>query len=205
MLGGASPASPLVDGPAASAAGGLTAGGVPAAPVVYVVGAWRRTAAGLLDALVLLPVLLLAGSVLSWIVPHATAQPPQQLRAEVLVEMLLRGDPLFVGVLLLLTLLGTLYQVLFLASFGATPGLRLVRATVIDAYGLPPSARRVLLRCVGQALGLLPLGLGLLWTAFDAEKRGLQDWLAGTYVIRRTSASGAPAQRPSRGEPARGA
>ena len=28
------------------------------------------------------------------------------------------------------------------------------------------------------------LFLGFLWIGFDSEKRGLQDWIAGTYVIR---------------------
>jgi uncharacterized RDD family membrane protein YckC len=30
----------------------------------------------------------------------------------------------------------------------------------------------------------MTLSLGYLWIAFDAEKRGLHDWIAGTYVIR---------------------
>ena len=28
------------------------------------------------------------------------------------------------------------------------------------------------------------LGLGFAWIGFDREKRGLHDWLAGTYVVR---------------------
>jgi uncharacterized RDD family membrane protein YckC len=26
--------------------------------------------------------------------------------------------------------------------------------------------------------------LGFLWVGFDSEKRGLHDWIAGTYVIK---------------------
>jgi len=45
---------------------------------------------------------------------------------------------------------------------------------------------KVALLVVGFALA----GLGLLWIGFDREKRGLHDWIAGTYVIRtRTRAS----------------
>ena len=32
--------------------------------------------------------------------------------------------------------------------------------------------------------GLATLGLGFLWIAFDSEKRGLHDWLSGTYVVK---------------------
>jgi uncharacterized RDD family membrane protein YckC len=28
------------------------------------------------------------------------------------------------------------------------------------------------------------LGLGFLWIGFDSEKRGLQDWVSGTYVVK---------------------
>ena len=28
------------------------------------------------------------------------------------------------------------------------------------------------------------LGLGFFWIGFDSEKRGLHDWLAGTYVVK---------------------
>lgn len=190
MFEGASLPPSSGDGPTTSAAEAPAPTRSADAPVVYVVGLWRRAAAALIDALALLPLLLLAAWVTGWVAPRATAQPLPQRRAEVVIELLLRGDPALIALLAILALLGTVYQVVFIAALGATPGLRLLRATVIDAYGARPSAWRVLLRCAGQALGLLLLGLGLLWAAFDAEKRGLQDWLAGTYVIRRASASG---------------
>ena len=39
-------------------------------------------------------------------------------------------------------------------------------------------------RTAGYLAGLATLSLGFLWIGFDAEKRGLHDWIAGTYVIR---------------------
>jgi hypothetical protein len=36
----------------------------------------------------------------------------------------------------------------------------------------------------GYLAGVATLFLGFLWIGFDNEKRGLQDWIAGTYVIR---------------------
>ena len=38
----------------------------------------------------------------------------------------------------------------------------------------------------GYLAGLATAFLGFLWIGFDAEKRGLHDWIAGTYVIRAT-------------------
>ena len=43
---------------------------------------------------------------------------------------------------------------------------------------------RCLARCGGYLAGVATLFLGFLWMGFDSEKRGLQDWIAGTYVIR---------------------
>ena len=40
------------------------------------------------------------------------------------------------------------------------------------------------MRCAGYLAGVATLFLGFLWMGFDSEKRGLHDWIAGTYVIR---------------------
>ena len=44
--------------------------------------------------------------------------------------------------------------------------------------------RQALARCAGYVASVATLFLGFLWIGFDSEKRGLQDWIAGTYVIR---------------------
>jgi len=41
-------------------------------------------------------------------------------------------------------------------------------------------------RYFGYFLASIPLGLGLLWVAFDKRKQGWHDKLAGTVVIRET-------------------
>ncbi len=51
----------------------------------------------------------------------------------------------------------------------------------------PPSSTpvwRAAVRAVGYLVALATGGLGFLWVGFDREKRGLHDWLAGTYVIK---------------------
>jgi uncharacterized RDD family membrane protein YckC len=62
--------------------------------------------------------------------------------------------------------------------------MRAVKIRIIDLYGDEPSTRRALLRTVGYLAGFATLGLGFLWVGFDAERRGLHDWLSGTYVVK---------------------
>jgi len=69
--------------------------------------------------------------------------------------------------------------------------MRALGLKVIDVYGEPPSVTRSALRTLGYLAGLATLGLGFVWVGFDAEKRGLHDWIAGTYVIRTDGNRGA--------------
>lgn len=67
---------------------------------------------------------------------------------------------------------------------GATPGKMLLGIRIVDAGSgepVPP------LRCVGRYLGYfvssIALLLGFLWVAFDRNKQGWHDKLAGTAVV----------------------
>ena len=69
---------------------------------------------------------------------------------------------------------------------GTTPGKWLVRAKVVDAVTLkPPSFVRSMVRSLAYYVSLLPFGLGFIWIAVDAKKRGFHDFMAGTVVIRK--------------------
>lgn len=79
-----------------------------------------------------------------------------------------------------------------LASIGfwltkqATPGKMAISAQVVDAKtGAKLSVGQSIGRYLGYYVSLLPLGLGILWIAFDARKQGWHDKLAGTVVVRR--------------------
>ena len=80
--------------------------------------------------------------------------------------------------------IAVLYLLVFQIALGRTLGMRLLRIKIIDVYGDRPSAARCAVRCAGYLAGLATLLLGFLWMGFDSEKRGLHDWVAGTYVIR---------------------
>lgn len=57
-------------------------------------------------------------------------------------------------------------------------GLRVVRTEYLDDV-LP---KTVLLRSAGMLLSMIPLGAGLIWSAFDRESQGWHDKLADTLV-----------------------
>jgi uncharacterized RDD family membrane protein YckC len=85
-----------------------------------------------------------------------------------------------------------LYILIFLVTAGQTPGMRLLRMRVIDAYGDPPSIGRALVRIVGLGLSIGGFFLGCLWIGFSREKRGFHDLLAGTWVVRAEPLSVSP-------------
>jgi uncharacterized RDD family membrane protein YckC len=67
----------------------------------------------------------------------------------------------------------------------ATPGKIAVSARVVDAItGKAPTIGQCIGRYLGYIVSTVPLGLGLIWVAFDARKQGWHDKLAGTVVIR---------------------
>ncbi len=75
--------------------------------------------------------------------------------------------------------------VLFWIYKSATPGKMIMRTKIVDAKtGGAPQAFKFIVRYVGYFISFLPLGLGFLWAAFDKQKRGWHDLMAGTIVVR---------------------
>lgn len=69
----------------------------------------------------------------------------------------------------------------------ATPGKMAVSTRIVDAAsGEAASAGQLVGRYLAYYISLLPLGLGILWVAFDKKKQGWHDKLAGTVVVRRS-------------------
>jgi uncharacterized RDD family membrane protein YckC len=80
-------------------------------------------------------------------------------------------------------LLAAVYFTAFWSSTGQTPGMRLFGLRVV-AGGATPGVGHSLLRFAGLAVSILTLGLGFLPVLFDRRRRALQDFLAGTEVVR---------------------
>ncbi len=74
------------------------------------------------------------------------------------------------------------YFVFFWTLAGETPGMILMRLHVTDSRGEPPSFPRSAVRFVGLILSIIPLFAGFLPILFDARRRGLADFLAGTTI-----------------------
>jgi uncharacterized RDD family membrane protein YckC len=75
-----------------------------------------------------------------------------------------------------------LYFVLFWTTIGQTPGMRLMHLRVLHG-GTPPAVWRSVLRLFGLVLAIVPCFAGFLPVLFDRERRGLQDYIAGTVVV----------------------
>lgn len=150
-------------------------------PRFHAVGFWVRTLAALIDLAVILPVALF----LSWIVGKlAGFGMPPDLGLDYLMLLLLGTDPAVVTLVVMIIATASLYLLFFQIAMARTIGMRVLRVKIIDIYGDPPTTSRAAIRTGGYLLNLATLGLGFLWAGFDSEKRGLHDWVAGTYVVK---------------------
>jgi uncharacterized RDD family membrane protein YckC len=113
--------------------------------------------------------------------------PPSNLHLfdiDLWIDLVLAVDPALVMGLVLFIAIGLVYLLVFHSVRGRTVGMQVMKMKIIDVYGDPPSPARCVVRCAGYLASVATLFLGFLWIGFDSEKRGLQDWIAGTYVIR---------------------
>jgi uncharacterized RDD family membrane protein YckC len=155
------------------------------APSVYVVGFWKRFAAAAIDFFVILPVAAFITFLVSKIANvHLPAKNIKLLDIDMWIDLALAGSSALVMALVLFLAIALTYLLVFHITLGRTLGMRVLKMKVIDVYGDPPSPARCVARCAGYLAGFATLFLGFLWIGFDNEKRGLQDWIAGTYVIR---------------------
>ena len=101
------------------------------------------------------------------------------------IDLVLATDPALLMGGVLVIAIGLVYLLVFQLVRGRTLGMQVMKIKIIERL------RRSTVACeVRRAHGRLSrersrqLGLGFLWMGFDSEKRALQDWIAGTYVIR---------------------
>ena len=71
----------------------------------------------------------------------------------------------------------------------ATPGKMAISAKIVDGQtGGKASTSQLVGRYFGYFISGIPLGLGIIWIAFDRRKQGWHDKLAGTVAVRRKNA-----------------
>jgi uncharacterized RDD family membrane protein YckC len=79
-------------------------------------------------------------------------------------------------------LVGGLYLTSFWALAGQTPGMRFTGIRLESPAGRRIGLKRALRRLLGLVVALVPLCLGLLAVAFNKDRRGWHDRMAGTDV-----------------------
>jgi uncharacterized RDD family membrane protein YckC len=84
------------------------------------------------------------------------------------------------------TLLGLAYYLYFWSSYGhgQTLGNRALNIRVVKTNGSELTLMDAFIRYVGLILSFICLFIGVIWVAFDANKQGWHDKIAGTYVVR---------------------
>lgn len=152
---------------------------------VIVAGLRARLVAAIIDLALVFPVAIVMALLVCKIagipMPKASTAGPDYW-----LDLTISGDPAVLTFIGLVGLVGSVYLVVFQSLLSRTLGMQLLGLQVISVYGEPPRALRSTLRTLGYWLCAATFNLGFLWIGFDREKRGLHDWLAGTYVIKGT-------------------
>jgi uncharacterized RDD family membrane protein YckC len=83
-------------------------------------------------------------------------------------------------------LIGLVYFAYFWSAQGGgqTLGMRLFNLKVIRTDGSALTLTQALIRYVGLFVSFICFAIGVIWVAFDADKQGWHDKIAGTYVVR---------------------
>ena len=102
----------------------------------------------------------------------------------VIGNLLIGGDNVRSGAVT--TLLGFAYCAYFWTASGkgATLGMRLVKIRVVKTDGSPLTIGDALIRYLMLVVSFVALFIGVVWVAFDANKQGWHDKVAGTYVVK---------------------
>jgi uncharacterized RDD family membrane protein YckC len=86
------------------------------------------------------------------------------------------------------TLVGLIYFVYFWSNSsiwpGQTVGNKLLNIRVIKTDGRDLELGSSILRYVGLFISIIVIFIGVIWAAFDPNKQGWHDKIAGTYVVK---------------------
>ena len=148
------------------------------------IGFWQRTVAFLIDK-----ILLYLTSFILFLIGILAIRSGFQLCGDVLsIEIFTKLTGNFLIFYSIMTLLiDVLYFTYFHGTTGQTIGKKILGIKVVQSTGEPMTPGIAFLRWVGYIISGLILYLGYIWIAFDREKQGWHDKIAGTYVIKEQS------------------
>ena len=103
-----------------------------------------------------------------------------------IIASLLGGDPQSTQYQGLSTLLQAVYFTYFwsAAGKGQTLGSRALNIRVVKTDGSYLDYVGAFLRYIGFVISCAVFLIGVIWAAFDAQKQGWHDKIAGTYVVK---------------------
>ncbi len=82
-------------------------------------------------------------------------------------------------------LIGAAYYLYFwVKQKGQTPGKKVMGIRIVRVDGKEIDWMTAVLRYVGYIVSGIPLALGFIWVAFDKQKQGWHDKIAGTFVVK---------------------
>jgi uncharacterized RDD family membrane protein YckC len=67
---------------------------------------------------------------------------------------------------------------------GQTLGMKALGIKVVKTDGSALTLSTAIIRYIGLIISFLVLLIGVIWVAFDANKQGWHDKIAGTYVVK---------------------
>ena len=84
------------------------------------------------------------------------------------------------------TLIGLAYWLYFWSSYGGgqTVGMRVFGIKVVKTDGSQLDLIGAFIRYIGLILASVVIFIGVIWVAFDPQKQGWHDKIAGTYVVK---------------------
>jgi len=90
---------------------------------------------------------------------------------------------------MLCTIIFWTYMIWFKGFKGATPGYNVFGIRIISINGTQVSIKQIIVRVISSFFSAIPLGLGYIWIAVDANRQAWHDKIAGTYVIKANAIS----------------
>jgi len=94
-----------------------------------------------------------------------------------------QDSAIYLLLLLILSVAWVVYFTYVWATRGQTPGMRAMNIRVVKTDGSRLTAGTAVVRYIGFVIASIPFDLGLLWVAWDRNKQGWHDKMAGTYVV----------------------
>lgn len=132
------------------------------------VGFWARTAAYLIDTLLMMIIIL----------------PVIYLMVGSLDQLASQSEAPSIGIMIVLYVLPIVLIIGFWMIKGSTPGKMLFKARIVDAKtGGHPSKLQFISRYFGYIISSIVFLLGFFWIGWDKRKQGWHDKMSGTVVV----------------------